>query len=365
MTYLGKLRKINVMNFGDEFMIYFNNDYNEAGHPAVLKKLSEYASIQMPGYGMDMSCKKAAEYIQKACNNEDVAVHFLVGGTQTNLTVIVAALRPHQAVIGAESAHINVHETGSIEATGHKVIGLASNDGKITAAQIEENVLLQRLSDDAEHIAQPKMVYLSNPTELGTIYKLNELEEIAAVCKRYGLYLFVDGARLGYGLAAKDNDVSLADLARLCDCFYIGGTKVGAMFGEAVVISNPAIAEDFRYLIKQRGGMLAKGWLLGLQFEALFENDLYSEISAHAVQLADKIRATLAKLNYRLYVPGTTNQVFVILPNVLLEELKKTFTFANWGAYDNDNTIVRFCTSWATKEENVDKLCQTITRLSK
>lgn len=365
MTYPDGLRKITVIKSGDEFMIFFNNDYNEVAHPAIMKKLAEYADAQMPGYSMDESCKKAAHYIRKACNNDNVAVHFLVGGTQTNLTVIAAALRPHQAVIGAESAHINVHETGSIEATGHKVIGLASDDGKITAAQIEENVLSQRLSDDAEHIAQPKMVYLSNPTELGTIYNLRELEDIAAICKKYGLFLFVDGARLGYGLAAADNDVSLADLTRLCDCFYIGGTKVGAMFGEAVVISNSAIAEDFRYLIKQRGGMLAKGWLLGLQFEALFEDGLYSEISMHAVKLADKIRMTLKKLNYRLFVPGTTNQIFAILPNSLLCELGKTFTFANWGKFDADNTVVRFCTSWATKEENVDKLCDALIKLSK
>ena len=307
-------------------MLLFHNDYNEICHPRILQKLQEYAGKQMPGYGMDSSCSHAADLIRKHCNNDKLDIHFLVGGTQTNLTVIAAALRPHQAVICAESGHINVHETGAVEATGHKVIGLPSADGKIRVEQIDRAVMTQRYSPDAEHIAQPKMVYLSIPTELGTIYTLSELESISQYCKENGLFLFIDGARLGYGLAAADNDVTLADFARLCDVFYIGGTKVGAMFGEAVVISNPIIAEDFRYLIKQHGGMLAKGWLLGIQFEALFEDDLYYKISEHAVHLADQLRQTLHDLGYKPYVDGSTNQIFVILPNRLLDTLSEEFT---------------------------------------
>lgn len=345
-------------------MLYFNNDYNEACHPAVLKKLTETLSLQMPGYGTDEPCRRAAEMIRKKCAAPDADVHFLVGGTQTNLTVIAASLRPHQGVLAAESGHINVHETGAIESTGHKVIPVPSKDGKVPASLAEQIVLSQSLSMDAEHIVQPKMLYISNPTEYGTLYTLSELRELSRICKRYGLYLFVDGARMGYGLAASGNDITLADFAQLCDVFYIGGTKVGAMLGEAVVIPNKSIAEDFRYLMKQRGGMLAKGWLLGLQFEALFENDLYMEISAHADAMADKIRQTLLQLGFPLYLPGTTNQVFVTLPDALLNELAKDFTFAHWEKSDDEHTTVRFCTSWATKANSVDMLCDALKKLA-
>ena len=345
-------------------MRLFHNDYNEACHPEVLNKLIAYTGCQMNGYGEDPCCNNAADLIRKKCNREDLSVHFFVGGPQANLTVIDAALRPHQAAIGAVTAHINVHETGAVEATGHKVIGLSSNDGKITARQIEETVLNHIHDESHEHIAQPKLVYISNPTELGTIYSLSELEEISRVCRMYGLYLFVDGARLGYALAAKDNDVTLADLARLCDVFYIGGTKVGALFGEAAVISEPKIAEDFRYIIKQHGGMLAKGWLLGIQFEALFENDLYFKISTHADRMADQIRTTLSQLNYPLYVDGITNQIFPILPDKLLSKLKNEFTFSEQERVDSSHRAVRFCTSWATKQEDVDALCEALVKLS-
>lgn len=341
-------------------MLLFHNDYNEVCHPLILERMQNSSAYQMPGYGEDDICEKAATMIRKECGNDKLVVHFLVGGTQTNLTVIASALRPHQAVIGAVSAHINVHETGAIEATGHKVVTVPSNDGKIKVEQIDRVVMGQSLAMDAEHIAQPKMVYISNPTELGTTYTLAELEAISTYCREHRLFLFVDGARMGYGLAAKDNDVSLADFARLCDVFYIGGTKVGAMFGEAVVISNPAIAEDFRYLMKQRGGMLAKGWLLGLQFQVLFENDLYYKISEHADRLADQIRDTLKELGYPLFVEGTTNQIFVVLPNELLNCLDGKFTFAHWEQIDETHTAVRFCTSWATKQESVDALCKAL-----
>ncbi len=344
-------------------MLYFNNDYNEICHPAVLKKMEALSSVQMPGYGMDTCCEQAAQLIREACAAPDVAVHFLVGGTQTNLTVIAAALRPHQGVIAADTGHINVHETGAIEATGHKVIAVPSTDGKLHPELAEKIVTDQRFSGDAEHIVQPKLIYISNPTEYGTLYSLEELTALSELCKKWGLYLFVDGARMGYGLAAAGNDIELPDYARLCDAFYVGGTKCGAMFGEAVVIPNSAIVEDFRYLIKQRGGMLAKGWLLGAQFQALFENNLYRQISAHADSLADQIRNTLDSLGYPLYLPGTTNQVFVTLPDAALNKLAENFTFAVWEKADDTRTTVRFCTSWATTQKNVDALCAALNKV--
>lgn len=345
-------------------MQYFHNDYNEVCHPAVLEKLKENLGKQMGGYGEDTSCENAAAMIRSVCDDDSLAVHFLVGGTQTNLTVISAALRPHQAAIGAQTAHINVHETGAIEATGHKVIGLPTKDGKISAAQIRKFVHAHYADASHEHIPQPKLVYLSNPTELGTIYSLAELSEISATCKEYNLYLFVDGARLGYGLAAKGNDVTFADLAKLTDVFYIGGTKVGALFGEAVVISNAALAEDFRYIMKQHGAMLAKGWLLGLQYEALMEDDLYLRISAHADAMADRIRSTLLELKHPLLVEGITNQIFPILPDSLLDKLKENFTFSEQERVDETHRAVRFCTSWATTIEAVDALCNALKELS-
>ena len=345
-------------------MQYFHNDYNEACHPQVLAKLTEYMGKQMGGYGVDDACDRATSMIRKLCNKEDLSVHFLVGGTQTNLTVIAAALRPHQAAIGADTAHINVHETGAIEATGHKVVGLSTKDGKITADQVRAAVDAHFSDEAFEHIPQPKLVYISNPTELGTIYSLAELEEISAVCHEKNLFLFVDGARLGYALAAKGNDVTFADLARLTDVFYIGGTKVGALFGEAVVISNPTLAADFRYLMKQRGAMLAKGWLLGLQYEALLEDDLYLKISEHADALADRIRATISELGYPFFVEGITNQIFPVLPDALLEKLKENFTFSEQQRIDKTHRVVRFCTSWATTPEAVDALCETLKKLS-
>lgn len=345
-------------------MIYFHNDYSEGCHEKVLEALIRTNLEQTPGYGTDDYCAAAAEKIKKLCGREDLAVHFLVGGTQANLTVIDAALRPHQAALGAVSAHINVHETGAVEATGHKVMAVSSDDGKITAAQVKQVVEEHWASDSFEHTTQPKLVYISNPTEWGTLYTLDELEALSAVCREKGLYLFMDGARLGYGLAAKGNDLTLPDIARLCDVFYIGGTKVGAMFGEAVVIRNPAIAEDFRYMIKQHGGMLAKGRLLGVQFGALFENDLYFEISKHAVRMADQIRDTFDALGVSYLVPGITNQIFPILPDDFLEELSKNFMFTEMERVDKNQRCVRFCTSWATCQENVDALCAELQRIA-
>ena len=345
-------------------MTYFHNDYHDMCHWKVLEKMTLLHEQPMPGYGEDPCCEKAAGRIKALCGREDAAVHFLVGGTQTNLTVISAALRPHQAAVGAETAHINVHETGAIEATGHKVIALPTVDGKISARQVEELVRTHRNSVDCEHMAQPKLVYISNPTELGTIYSLPELEELHNVCRKYGLYLYADGARLGYGLTAKDNDVALPDMARLCDVFYIGGTKCGAMFGEAVVIINDALKEDFRYLVKRHGGMLAKGWQLGVQFDALFENDLYFTISAHANRMADRIRDTLKELGVTSLAECTTNQIFPILPDAFLEELGREFTFTEMHRVDASHRAIRFCTSWATTEESVDALCTAMRRIA-
>lgn len=344
-------------------MIRFDCDYSEGAHEKVLAKLIETNREQTEGYGTDPYSMKAKEVIRQICEAPEADVHFLVGGTQTNLTVIAAALRPHQGVIGAQSAHINVHETGAIEACGHKVLALSSTDGKLAAKQIEEGYLAHVNDDSYEHMVQPKMVYISQSTELGTIYSKKELEDISAVCRRYGLYLYVDGARLGYAMAAKDNTLSFADLARLCDVFYIGGTKVGALFGEAVVISNPALKEDFRYLIKQRGGMLAKGRLLGLQFLALFEDNLYMEISNHAARLADRLREAFHKKGVKFLVDNTTNQLFPILADDLLEKWKETYSFCYQQRVDKAHSAVRFCTCWATKEEDIDALISDIEKI--
>lgn len=344
-------------------MIYFNNDYAEGCHEAVLQALIHTNMEQTPGYSEDKYCIAAAAKIRKLCGREDAAVHFLVGGTQTNLTVIDAALRPHQGALCADSGHINVHETGAVEATGHKVLPLPSVEGKISAQQVETAVLLHRADGSFEHIVQPKLVYISHPTELGTLYTRAELEALHETCRKLGLYLFLDGARLGYGLMAGGTDVTLEDIARCCDVFYIGGTKVGALFGEAVVITNPALKEDFRYLIKQHGGMLAKGRLLGVQFDALMEDDLYFKISAHADAMANKIRACLAELNIPCLVPGITNQIFPILPDSVLNELAKTICFTEMGRYDEHHRTIRFCTSWATPEENVETLIGELRRL--
>ena len=346
-------------------MILFHNDYSEGCHEKVLEALVNTNGEQTPGYGEDIYCARAAEKIRKYCGREDAAVHFLVGGTQANLVVIAAALRPHQGVLAADSGHINVHETGAIEATGHKVLWLPSVYGKIRGEQISEYVRLHRIDPSFEHTVQPKMVYISNPTEWGTLYSRAELEEIAQACRENGLYLFLDGARLGYGLMSQGNDLTLEDLARLCDVFYIGGTKVGALFGEAVVITNPALKEDFRYLIKQRGAMLAKGRLLGVQFDALMEDGLYFTISAHAARLAAKLRDCFASLGYAFFMPPQTNQLFPILPGSVRAALAEKYTFIEMDWIDDDRRACRFCTSWATKEENVDALCADLERISK
>jgi len=287
----------------------------------------------------------------------------LVGGTQTNVTVIDAALKAYQGVICASSGHINVHETGAVEACGHKCITIPSEDGKIYEASVREILQGHFENGGDEHMVQPKMVYISNPTEWGTIYKKDELIGLYNLCKEYGAYLFMDGARLGYGLACKENDLTLEDISKYTDVFYIGGTKVGALFGEAVVISNPQLKPDFRYNIKQHGGMLAKGRLLGIQFEALFEDGLYLEIAKHAMDMAYAICDKLTQLGVAFTVDSKTNQIFVALPDVAITELSKKYTFEGMGRKDDTHSIIRICTSWATKEENVASLLSDIERV--
>ncbi|MBQ3404266.1 MAG: aminotransferase class I/II-fold pyridoxal phosphate-dependent enzyme [Oscillospiraceae bacterium] len=340
--------------------IRFESDYVEGAHPKILQKLVDTNFEQCAGYSTDEHSARAREYIKALCGGRDVDVHFLVGGTQTNLTVICAALRPHQGVISADTGHINCHETGAIEATGHKVLPIPSTDGKIYAPDVRRMVENHLNDPDFEHIVQPGMVYISNPTENGTVYSKAELTAISAVCREYGLFLFADGARLGYALRARDNDVTIADLAELCDCFYIGGTKMGALFGEAVVISAPVLKKDFRYIIKQRGGMLAKGRLLGVQFEAFFEDNLYYEIADHALKLAMMIKDVFARTGHGFYYDSPTNQQFPILTEAEAEELGRDFVFCPWGRLEDGRLCVRFCTSWATSEENVQKLVKAV-----
>ena len=338
--------------------ILFQCDYNEGAHPKVLERLVQTNMEQTPGYSEDKYCEEAREKIRKACGDDSLAVHFLVGGTQTNVTVINAALRKHQGVLCAVTGHINVHETGAVEATGHKVLALPSKDGKITGQQIREYYDLHWSDESHEHIVQPKMVYISHPTEVGTLYTKNELENISAVCKECGLYLFLDGARMGYGLMAPGTDVTLPDIAKYCDVFYIGGTKVGALFGEAVVITNSCLKQDFRYCIKQKGGMLAKGRLLGVQFLELFKDGLYFEISKHAIDMAMLLKEGLKEKGYEFFMDSDTNQQFIIVKDTKLQEIRQKYGVTYQQRYDETHSVIRLCTSWATKEENVKAFLQ-------
>lgn len=340
-------------------MYSFRNDYSEGAHPDILKRLLDMNQCQNVGYGEDALCEHAKQMLKEKLQCEDCDIHFLVGGTQANLTVIAAALRPYEAVIAVDSGHINVHETGAVEATGHKVLIADSVDGKITPEGIRKAVHLH----EDEHMVKPAMVYISNATEIGTIYHREELTQIAAVCREYGLYLFMDGARMGAALAAEDNDVSFADLCTYCDVFYLGGTKNGALFGEAVVIVNDELKKDFRYMIKQRGGMLAKGWLLGVQFAALFEGNCYIEIAAHANRMAQKLQDAMEACGLPFFIKTTTNQIFPILPNMLIEELQKEYAFQVWEAMDETHTAMRFVTSWATEEKEVNRFIEFVNAL--
>lgn len=342
-------------------MIQFQCDYNEGAHERIMRRLLETNMEQTVGYGEDDYCAQARQLIRKAVGNPEADVHFLVGGTQTNTTVIASLLRPYQGVICAQTGHINVHETGAIEHTGHKVIALPGTNGKISAEQIEQVVRLQLDESGPEHLVQPAMVYISFSTEIGTLYTKQELFAIHHVCQHYGLPLFIDGARLGYGLTSEACDITLTELAALCDVFYIGGTKVGALFGEAVVFKKTQ--PGFRYHIKQQGGMLAKGRLLGIQFLELFTDDLYFQLGRHANLQARLIKEAFQRRGIPFFIDSPTNQQFPILTNAQMETLARDFLFSEWERLDADHMVVRFCTSWATLPENVQRLITAIESL--
>lgn len=344
-------------------MIQFQCDYNEGAHPRILERMIQTNFEQTVGYGEDHFCEQARVLIKKACGQENADVHFLVGGTQANATVISAALKSYQGVVCAHTGHINVHETGAIEHGGHKVLAVPSENGKLSAEGLLRTIELHYEEDGPEHTVQPGMVYISFSTETGTIYSLAELNAIRSICDKYELPLFIDGARLGYGLASDGCDVTLQDIARLADVFYIGGTKQGALFGEAVVITNDRLKKDFRYYIKQNGGMLAKGRLLGIQFLTLFEDGLYFELASHAVNQALRIRDAFKKKGYAFLAESPSNQQFPILPNDIMAKLSENYLFSIWQKVDDNHTAVRFCTSWATQPEAVDDLIRTIENL--
>ncbi len=342
-------------------MLSFKNDYSEGALPEILEALVKTNLEQTVGYGMDEYCASAVEKIKKRINRPEAQVHFLVGGTQANQTCISAFLRSHEAVIGVKTAHINVHETGAIEATGHKVIAVEGVDGKVTPEDIRAAV--EYHSD--EHMVKPKMVYISDSTEIGTIYSKKELEAVSSCCKELGLYLYLDGARLGSALTAEGNDLTIEDIAALTDAFYIGGTKNGALFGEAVVLLNPALQSDFRYAIKQHGGMLAKGRLLGIQFDRLFTDDLFFKAGAHANRMAMKLKQGFADCGVEFLTDSVTNQQFPILTKEEISVLDREFLFEYNDKIDDNRFAIRFCTSWATKEEDVERLIEVVRAIVK
>lgn len=346
-------------------MIHFDNDYTEGAHETILERFIETNLVQTPGYGLDEYSRRAKDYIKQATKTTSVDVHFLSGGTQTNLIVIAASLRPYEGVVTADTGHIHTLETGAIEAIGHKLLLLPNKNGKITANQVQELCNTYWNNGAKMHQVQPGMVYLSNPTENGTLYSKDELTALSRVCKEYDMKLFIDGARLGYGLVAETNDLTLQDIAQLTDVFYIGGTKIGALFGEAVVISDNEIKKGFRSITKQKGGLLAKGRALGIQFEVLFEDNLYFKLSEHAVRLAMKLKDTFEILGIPLKYEAYTNQLFPILPNRVLEGLQKKYIFLKMGPEDEEHTLIRICMTWATKEENVDALINDLHKLMK
>ncbi len=339
-------------------MIRFTNDYSEGCHPSILEALAATNTEGNPGYSTDPHTEHARQMIRKAVGRPDADVHLLVGGTQTNATAIAAFLRPYEAVIAAASAHICVHETGAIEATGHKCIVCPAADGKLTA----DAVRAAAAAHTDEHMVKPRMVYVSQTTEIGTLYTLAELQSLRQVCDELGLWLYLDGARLASGLAA--GGPTLEELGRLCDAFYIGGTKNGALFGEALVLLNDALKPDFRYNIKQRGGMLAKGWLLGIQFEQLMQEDRYVQLAAHANAMALKLKAGIAALGYPFACDSVTNQQFPILPDGVVEALKPDFGFEFSSKPDAGHTCIRLVTSWAIPEGNVDAFLAALKALS-
>lgn len=343
-------------------MIRFNNDYNHGAFESVLKELAATNGTSYAGYGEDEWCAKAESVIKKLVSNEDALIKFVPGATQANLVVISAALSPVQSVIAADTGHINCHEAASIENTGHKILELPNTDGKIDARQIAACAAAYYDGGTPEYLTEPKMVYLSFPTEKGTLYSKRELREISEVCKRYGMYLFVDGARMGYGLGSERNDLTLRDFAELCDVFYIGGTKCGALFGEALVITEASLKYRFKAHMKQNGAVLAKGWLMGLQFAVMLQNGEYFERTKRADELAMQIKTAFERKGVPFWVDSFTNQQFVILSDSQKEALAKGYYFEEEGTVPQ-GTVVRFCTSWATTQAEVDTLVADIAKL--
>ena len=333
--------------------IMLQSDYLEGCHPNILKKLTETNLLQTVGYGEDEICSQAKEFIKKHLKNDKVDIHFLIGGTSANQIVIASCLRPFEGVISVESGHINCHETGAIEATGHKVISL-TNENKMTSEMLEKFFITQENDPNFEHIVKGKMVYLSFPTEFGLLYTKQELESIYSVCKKHDAYLFIDGARLAFALACyEQTDIKIEDMPNLCDVFYIGGTKCGAMFGEAVVFVNDEIKKYFRYHIKQRGAMMAKGRMIGIQFYELFKDNLYFEIGKKTVELALYVKEELKKKGVKLFIDSYTNQQFIIITKEKYDEISKKFILSFWGE-NEEGIICRVCTSWATTKETLD-----------
>ena len=331
-------------------MYSFQNDYSEGAHPSILRALETINYHQNNSYGLDEHCDNARDMIQEALENYGVDIHFIAGGTLTNLTFLSHVLRPYEAVISAETGHINTHETGAIEATGHKVFSVASSDGKLSPDLLRPVLKLH----ENEHWVEPRLVYISNPTELGTVYTKQELAELYAYCKRHNLYLYLDGARLAMALAVKESYLTLKDIPDLCDAFYIGGTKNGAMFGEALVLVRDEFKDHFRFNMKQHGAILAKGWMIGIQFEELFRDNLYLELGKRSVALAKTLKDAFAKCNIPLLAEAPTNQIFPILPDELAEKINAKYLTTFQCKPDEEHTCLRFCTSWATNEQAVE-----------
>ena len=336
-------------------MYSFANDYSEGAHERILEELTRTARRQTGCYGIDEYCDAARAAIQQYLQSPASEIHFLVGGSQTNLIVATMVLRPHQGMVSAASGHVNVYESGAIEATGHKVLALPCDEqGKLTAQQVDDYIQGHYDDDTAEHMVQPGMVYISNPTENGTIYTKQELTELKAVCEKWKIPLYMDGARLGCALTSHANDLTLSDLAKLTDIFYIGGTKMGALFGEALVINDARWAADFRSIMKQRGGMLAKGKLLGIQFHQLFQDGLYYQLAEYANKQARRLEEGVKKLGYGFLVETPTNQIFPILPKTVLQRLSDRYSWSFWSKVDDQHDAIRLCTSWATREDMVE-----------
>lgn len=341
-------------------MIRFNNDYNRGAHPAIWKALQESESESYAGYGTDVWCERAAELILELTGKKDADVHFFPGATQANFVFLAAALKGTESVLSAESGHINCHEAASVENTGHKILQLKEKDGKISAIQVQSVAAAYYEAGEPEFLTEPKVLYISFPTEMGTCYNLRELEELRAVCDRYGMYLFIDGARLGYGLGAPGNDVTMKDLGRLSDAFYIGGTKCGLLFGEAMVLNVGELKRRFKSYMKQNGAVFAKSWLMGLQFYTLLKDGTYFDITKRADILALRIRDAFPKRRIPLWTNSPTNQQFALLTKEQEETIGRDFLFENIGRTESGETIARFCTSWATEETEVDALINRI-----